>query len=94
MTYYWLSFCDPELPEGQQFIGGCLIEAEDVNDAVKKSWRRKCNPGGEIAIVEITAKYESNIGKFKLNHLYSQQEVIEMGEFRTMQDAIDSGDVK
>jgi hypothetical protein len=93
MSYYWLSFCDADLPEGEQFLGACLIAADDVDEAIRKSHRRKCNPGGEIACVQIDAKHEPNIGKFKLNHLYSKRELVDMSEYRTLQNAIDSGDV-
>lgn len=78
MAYYWLSFCDTDLAEGDQFLGGCLIDAEDVEDAITKSHRRKCNPGGEVACLQIAPEYEHNIAKFKLNHLYSKQEMIEV----------------
>lgn len=88
MTYYWLSFSATT-----GFLGGCLVEAEDVGDAVEESWRWRCNPGGEIAIVEIAEKFEPNVAKFRLNYLYSKQEIIDMGEFRTLKDAIDMGDV-
>jgi len=93
MSYYWLSFCDADRSEGEQFLGACLIEADNIEDAIRKSHRRKCNPGGEIACVQIGAEYEKNIGRFKLNHLYSKDELIDMREYRTLQEAIDSGDV-
>jgi hypothetical protein len=94
MSYYWLSFCSSDRPEGDQFLGGCLIEAEDVDDAIKKSRQRGCNPGGEVACLQVHEKYEANIDRFKLNHLYSKQELIDTGEYRTWQDALNSGDIK
>jgi hypothetical protein len=32
---FWLSFCDPDLPKGEQFLGACLIEvtAADAHEA-------------------------------------------------------------
>ncbi len=94
MTYYWLSFCDNNRPEGKQFLGGCIVEADGVGEAVEESWRWRCNPGGEIAIVEITEKYKLNVARFRLNHLYSKEEIEDLGEYRTLQDAIDIGDVE
>jgi len=91
MTYFWLSFCSSDMPEGEQFLGGCLIEADDIDDAIKKSHRRGCNPGGEVVCLQIDAKREPNLALFKLNHLYSKQELIDMGEYRSWQQAIDSG---
>jgi hypothetical protein len=93
MSYYWLSFCDANRPEGERFIGGCLVEADGVGEAVEESWRWRCNPGGEIAIVEIGANHKQNVPRFRLNYLYSKQDIEDMGELRTLQDAIDTGDV-
>ena len=99
MAYYWLSFCDAKQPEGEQFLGGCLIDAEGVDDAIKKAWRRGCNPSGdptrlEIACLQINVAHEPNLGKLKLNHLYHKRELVKLGEFRTLQDAIRDGDIK
>lgn len=94
MSYYWLSFCDADRDEGEQFLGGCLIDAEDVDDAIKKAHRRGCNPGGEVACLQVSVEYEKNLAKFKVNHLYSKRELVDMKEFRTLQEAIDDGDVK
>lgn len=93
MAYYWLSFCDADLPDGEQFLGGCLIDAEDVADALKKAHRRGCNPGGEVACMQISPEYERNLAKFKLNHLYSKRELTDLGEFRSLGDAVADGDI-
>ena len=31
MRTYWLSFCDNEKPQGQQFLGACIIEVEAID---------------------------------------------------------------
>lgn len=33
MRTYWLSFCDPERPESEQFLGACLVEVTDEDAA-------------------------------------------------------------
>lgn len=50
---YYLTFCDPSKPDGQQFLGACVID-DAVNwfDAVQQSDRRGCNPGGEVTVSE------------------------------------------
>jgi hypothetical protein len=94
MTYYWLSFVDDARPEGDRFLGGCLVEAVSPEEAVVEAWRQQCNPGGEAAIVEITPPYETSaVAKFQLNHLYSKAEIIAMNEYRTLDQAVKDGDV-
>lgn len=94
MTYYWLSFVDDALPKGQRFLGGCLVQAGSATAALIKAHAMKINPGGEVAIVEITDRYEPNVARFQLNHLYSRAEIEAMDEYRTLDDAIKDGDVK
>lgn len=89
MTYYWLSFVDNSQAEGERFVGGCLVEADDPSEALQESWRYRCNPGGEVAIVKIQPEYAPGLAKFKLNYLYNKQEIISMGEYRTIGDMLD-----
>jgi hypothetical protein len=49
MGLWWLSFCDPAKPKGEQFLGVALVEADDLPSATRRAWREGCNPGGEIA---------------------------------------------
>jgi hypothetical protein len=51
---FWLSFCDPDLPEGQRFLGVVIVRAKTFEDAVFISWKRKINPGGQIAFFSST----------------------------------------
>ncbi len=93
MTYYWLSFVDDTRPEGDRFVGGCIVVASSAAGAVMEARAQDCNPGGEVAIVEITPEYEHNVARYKLNHLYSKAEIQAMGQFRTMDQAVEDGDV-
>ena len=88
---FWLSFCDVDKPEGQQFLGACLIQvseadamdalvdillrfphaqegAEWLGAAVKKAHRLGCNPGGEVASMEVELD-NPNLSRFQLNTL-------------------------
>lgn len=46
--WWWLSFADEKKPQGSQFLGAVLLEANDMSDAVLKSKRLGLNPGGEV----------------------------------------------
>jgi hypothetical protein len=48
VALWWLSFCDPAKPPGEQFLGVCLVEADNYPSAIRRAWREGCNPGGEI----------------------------------------------
>lgn len=48
-AWWWLSFADPHLPEGEQFLGAALIRERNVVMAIERSWQLGVNPGGEVA---------------------------------------------
>lgn len=50
---WWLNFADPSLPEGQRFLGACIVPGASPIDAVRNAHALKCNPGGEVMGVEI-----------------------------------------
>lgn len=45
MPYFYLSFCDPDRPVGEQFLGATVVEAADDRAALVESFRRGLNPG-------------------------------------------------
>jgi hypothetical protein len=53
MPFYYLSFCDPSLPKGEQFLGATVIEAPNIHAIPAAANALGRNPGGEIAIVEL-----------------------------------------
>jgi hypothetical protein len=61
MSYWWMSFCDPEKPKGQKFLGALVIRADDHFEMMKRSWMLELNPGGEVAFFEIPKQYEERI---------------------------------
>ena len=61
MSYWWMSFCDPERPEGTRFLGALVIYACNETEAIEKSHLLKLNPGGEVMFFEIPRKYEYRI---------------------------------
>lgn len=49
-VWWWLSFTDPDRPEGQRFLGVAIVDAPDVLGAwVGRAWELGCNPGGQVA---------------------------------------------
>jgi hypothetical protein len=53
MSWWWLSFVDPDRPKGERFLGVCVVEAPDLRSAIRAAWKAKCNPGGEVGSWEI-----------------------------------------
>lgn len=51
--WWWLSFVDPDRPEGDRFLGACIVEGTDLGAAVQTAWMLGCNPGGEVAGIGI-----------------------------------------
>lgn len=61
MSWWWLSFVDPDRPEGDQYLGAVLLKADDVAHALFCSHEKGLNPGGEIAMFEIPKEFEYRI---------------------------------
>lgn len=61
-TYYWLSFCDPDREEGDQFLGAAIVPASNgIEAAVSVAWDLGCNPGGEVVMIELP---EGDLSKY------------------------------
>lgn len=74
MGVFWLSFCDPDLPEGQRFLGVVIVRAKTFEDAVFISWKRKINPGGQIAFFQVPTDKCYAIKPGEMNRLLSREE--------------------
>lgn len=61
MTYWWMSFCDHDLPSGEKFLGALIVKADTVEEMVNRSWELGLNPGGEILFFAIIKEYEKRI---------------------------------
>jgi hypothetical protein len=55
MIVFYLSFVDPDKPEGQRWLGACVVEVPALGDerqnlraAIQVAHICLCNPGGEI----------------------------------------------
>lgn len=72
----WMSFCDPERPKGQQFLGVVILRTKGVAHAIAKTWQLGINPGGEVM------SYTTDPGDIKPEHfdrLLSHAELVEFG---------------
>lgn len=52
--YHWMSFIDPDKPQGQRFLGVAICQGADIGEAAKNAWEHGCNPGGEVAALPMT----------------------------------------
>lgn len=46
--WWWLSFADPERPEGERFLGAAIVFGPSFEGAVLLSRILRINPGGEV----------------------------------------------
>ncbi len=75
MTLWWLSFCDPERPKGEQFLGVAIVEATDIVSAAQVAYALGCNPGGEIRGFPISEKHWAATGPEWRGRLLTKEEV-------------------
>lgn len=50
--WWWLSFADPELPKGSQFLGVSIVQCHIGELAPSEAWTQGCNPGGQVQIYQ------------------------------------------
>lgn len=71
---WWLSFCDPTLPTGSQFLGVAIVEAKDFIAAVSTAHLLGINPkGSEVKGTQIPE--DANIPQAARNQLLSKAEL-------------------
>lgn len=74
MALFWLSFCDPDKPEGSQFLGACIVEASHFFNAVPAATVLGINPGGEVEIRTIDGPCEAHVPRSWRNVLFRTRE--------------------
>jgi hypothetical protein len=75
---WWLSFCDPDRPEGQRFLGVSIVPGFDIVTAASAARVLGCNPGGEVAGIEIPAENSVRIPGRYVGRLMSRAECDEL----------------
>ena len=76
-TWYWLSFADGSLPEGEQFLGVAIVPGSGVMSASMMAYELGCNPGGEVQAIEIPPEHVPD-EQYRMR-LLSKEELAEAG---------------
>lgn len=79
-TLHWLSFCDPELPNGSQFWGVCIIDQADFCLAIRAANFLEINPGGEVQGVSFDGD-KLKVPEKYMNKLMQMPEISELEKF-------------
>lgn len=77
-TWWWLSFVGK-----RGFLGVCIVEATAFDEAILKTWKAECNPGGEVVAIPLDAtdaNHAAIIAELPKERLLTKQEVAEYGE--------------
>lgn len=77
LGWWWLSFVDPDRPDGKRFQGVAIVEGYGVASASTRAHELGINPGGEVQGVQLTG---NDIPASTLrNRLLSMDELKEAG---------------
>jgi hypothetical protein len=74
MALWWLSFCDTARPKGTQFLGSAIVEAETIYHAVPAAWQHRCNPGGQVQLMELPDGLAKHVPPEWRHRLMTRQE--------------------
>ena len=73
----WLSFIDPDKPQGQRFLGVVSDVAGNIQDACAKAHELGINPGGEARSVPVELdKYRPE----DINRLLNKEEATKLAK--------------
>jgi hypothetical protein len=53
LSWLYLSFVDPDRPEGQRFLGACWVKAQGPATAIQTAHEHGCNPGGQVKFLQL-----------------------------------------
>ena len=84
--WWWLSFVDPKNRDndGSAFLGACVVEGNDLIDAVKMAHKLGVNPGGDVTGLPVPEAKQAEFAKYK-DRLVSQSELNDDGIFSERQ---------
>ena len=82
--FVYMSFCDPDLTKGKQFLGAIIVESQGVASAHQKINMLGINPGGEIQFTEVpfdglASPNAYSLFKNNINKLMSKNELKDLG---------------
>jgi hypothetical protein len=76
MTQIYMSFCDTRLPEGTQFLGAIVLNANDVEEGATRAHKLGINPGGQV--MGILVPEDKFIPEEFCNRLLTKEEAINL----------------
>ena len=90
MTWFYLSFADPQKPSGEQFLGAAYVNAdgEQIVDVMSRLSAIGINPGGEILIA-------GPIGEEEIDDYLPQENrerLLTRAEIKEMDDVVNARD--
>lgn len=74
MKLWYLSFCDPDKPQGSQFLGACIVAGDDLLSAIQTAYGLACNPGGEVVGQPVPEDLVRHVGPQWLERLLTRAE--------------------
>lgn len=77
MKFWWLSFADTQRPVGEQFIGGAIVRATHLMEAVQAAHYLGISPGGKVIGSAIPSNY--HVPPQFVERLLNSDEIAEMG---------------
>lgn len=83
-TWYWMSFCDPDKPEGEQFLGVVIVDGGSehpsvgIHMAAVAAYATGCNPGGEVVAIQLPQWAVEHVVPAWSNRLLTRAEVAEL----------------
>jgi hypothetical protein len=74
--WWYLSFADPHRPTGEQWLGGCVVAGIDIGQAVRTAAALSCNPGGEVAALEVPREFVDRLPDEHVGRLITDRAVV------------------
>ena len=76
-SWFYMSFADASLPEGQQFLGGIYVRGATLPEALTRSHLLGINPGGEVKTIGPLPSQvmDENVPEADRERLLSREEV-------------------
>lgn len=85
MKYWWMSFADPDRPQGDTFLGVAICRGDNLGEAIARAWEKGCNPGGEVAALEVPFLTDPSFTGVQPDRLLSQKELERLGVKQSQQ---------
>lgn len=63
MAWFWLSYADPERPQGEQFLGIAIVEGVNMRHATIVASLQGLNPGGECRLWQLPGELVGFTGR-------------------------------